>query len=121
MSPRAALQESRVLLEEEFVRLTKAWRNGRGPSSSISKFVLHPAYQQIIGLGPAAVPLILRELSEQRLDHWFWALRAITGEDPARPEHAGNLRLLAADWLRWGAENGYIDDPTGHSAVPKAG
>jgi len=33
------------------------------------------AYQQIIDMGLAVIPLILREL-EQRPNHWFAALRA---------------------------------------------
>jgi hypothetical protein len=59
---------------------------------------MHPAYQQIIGLGPAGVPLLLREL-EREPDHWFWALRAITGEDPVPEEARGRLREMAAAWL----------------------
>lgn len=41
--------------------------------------MMHPAYQQIIGMGPAVVPLLLNDLVRTR-SHWFWALRAITGK-----------------------------------------
>jgi hypothetical protein len=58
-------------------------------------------------MGPAAVPLILREL-ERQPDHWFWALTAITGEDPVRPEDAGNIERMAQAWLALGQEQGYI-------------
>jgi len=67
---------------------------------------MHPAYQQIIGLGPPALPLILAEL-DRELDHWFWALKAISGEDPVPIESRGNMREMANAWLKWGREKGY--------------
>jgi hypothetical protein len=66
---------------------------------------MHPAYQRIIGLGTAAVPLILAEL-EKDLDQWFWALKAITGEDPVPPESRGKMREMADAWLNWGRKKG---------------
>ena len=66
---------------------------------------IHPAYQQIIGMGPAVVPLLLREL-EREVDHWFWALKAITGADPVPPASRGKVREMAEAWLRWGREQG---------------
>ena len=66
-------------LERTFFELANRWRDETALLSSVTRTAMHPAYQRIIGMGPAAVPLILREL-EQRPDHWFWALTAITGE-----------------------------------------
>lgn len=66
---------------------------------------MHPAYQRIIGLGPRAVPLILRELQKTR-GHWLWALNAITGEDPAPP--AATYSEAVDAWLEWGKENRYL-------------
>ena len=51
-------------------------------------------YQQIIGLGSCAVPLILAELRRET-DHWSWALEAITGESPVPNEVAGNVEAAA--------------------------
>jgi hypothetical protein len=65
---------------------------------------LHPAYQQIIGMGPVALPFLLRAL-RRRPEHWFWALKAITGADPVQPEHRGQVRMMAADWLEWATKN----------------
>lgn len=93
-------------VEAKFHQLASRWRDEVSSLSSLTQISLHPAYQQIIGLGPAVIPLLLREL-EQRPDHWFWALKAITGEDPVKPEHRGRLRQMAEDWLRWGREHGY--------------
>jgi hypothetical protein len=63
------------------------------------------SYQQIIGLGYAAVPLILCELKRRPAD-WFWALSAITREDPIKPEHAGNIAAMTDDWIQWGKDRG---------------
>ena len=101
------LQRTGLALEAEFTRLADEWRGERGPSSSIAKLVLHPAYQRIIGLGLPAVPLILREL-ERQPDHWFWALRAITGENPVPTEHAGDLAAMSDDWLKWASQKGWV-------------
>lgn len=93
-------------LGDRFERLVKQWRSDTRDVSSVSDIILHPAYQQIIGLGAAAVPLILRELAQHR-DHWFWALTSITGENPIPNEHAGRMEEMTRIWLQWGHEHGY--------------
>ena len=91
--------------EELFQELADQWRRETAHLSLAIKKVMHPAYQRIIGLGPNAVPLILREL-QRRPGHWFWALKAITGDDPAQPEDT--ISQAAQAWLRWGKERRYI-------------
>lgn len=91
-----------------FLTLKTEWEDNTAYLSSMTKIVIHPAYQQIIGMGQIAIPLILLEM-EKKPDHWFWALRSITGEDPVLPEHRGRLRQMTEDWLRWGRKNGYIE------------
>jgi hypothetical protein len=95
-----------VLLEQKFERLVKWWREETRFTPSMTKLIMHQAYQQIIGMGPAAVPLIFREL-QQNPDHWFWALTAITGNNPVRPEDAGNVEKMTQAWLEWGNQHGY--------------
>ena len=68
--------------------------------------VLHPCYQQIIGMGPDVIPILLREMSS-RPNHWGWALSAITGVDPVEPKDAGRLDRIAEAWIAWGREHGY--------------
>jgi hypothetical protein len=65
-------------------QLAAEWRDAIGSLSSTTKIIQHSAYQGIIALGMKVVPYILRDL-EQMPDHWFPALRAITGEDPVAP------------------------------------
>ncbi len=93
-------------LRRVFRELAETWRRETGMLSSVTENCLHPAYQQIIGLGPPVVPLLLQEL-EREPDHWFWALSAITRADPVPPEDLGNMRRMAAKWLAFGREKGY--------------
>ena len=109
-----ALQEvelkSRIVaknsLERQFRQLSHQWENETGMLSDLSQKVIHPAYQRIIGMGQDAVPFLLNELSK-RPNHWFWALRSITGANPVKPEHRGRIKLMAKDWLCWGRDHGY--------------
>jgi hypothetical protein len=66
----------------------------------------HPAYQEIISLGPAVVPLLLRDMEEKHT-HWFIALRKITGASPIPKSAAGRIPLMVEAWPRWGKDNGY--------------
>ncbi len=94
-------------VEERFHSLVKIWQADRPPNLRIADMVTHPAYQAIIGLGPAAIPYILHEV-EHNLDQWFWALRAITGADPVPVESRGKLKEMAQAWLAWGRTYGFI-------------
>jgi hypothetical protein len=49
-------------LEATFLQLAEQWRQETGMLSVVSKIVMYPAYQRIIGMGQPVVPLILREL-----------------------------------------------------------
>lgn len=86
---------------EKFSRLVEQWRSETAFVSSATDMAMHPAYQAIIGMGEDAVPLLLREL-ERAPDHWFWALKAITGADPVPDEVKGQMDGMAQAWLRWG-------------------
>ncbi|MEZ2247491.1 hypothetical protein [Microcoleus sp.] len=97
-------------IEETFLELAEQWRRETGMMSLVTKMSMHPAYQRIIGMGQAVVPLILREL-EQEPDHWFWALQAITGANPVKSEQRGRLKQMAQAWIEWGRENGYKFEP----------
>jgi hypothetical protein len=94
-------------VEREFRELAGAWKSQRPATSFSFQLAMHPAYQRIIGLGKAALPLILAEL-EKDLDHWFWALRAISGEDPVPLESRGKLNEMANAWINWGRGKGYV-------------
>src|SRR5438034_1865612 len=93
-------------VEERFRRLEATWTAEMGYLSSYTDIVEHPAFQEIIGMGQAVVPLMLRDLQERpRL--WVWALPEITGDDPSAQEDAGNIARMSEAWLRWGREKGW--------------
>ena len=94
-------------LETRFRALADQSRWETGPLSSSTAIAAHPAYQEIIGMGPAAIPLVLRELQE-RGGHWFAALRALSGENPVPRQYAGRVPKMCEHWLEWGREKGYI-------------
>ncbi len=79
-------------LETQFAVLADQWKAATGLLSSSTAISSHPAYRAIIALGPAVVPLILRDL-EREPAHWFEALQAITGEDPVSVEDWGKGAL----------------------------
>jgi hypothetical protein len=93
----------------KFQVLVEAWQKERGATSSISESVASPAYLSIIGLGPEAVPFLLKQLESEGddPDEWFSALTAITGASPESPEDQGDYAKMAASWFDWAKQNGY--------------
>jgi hypothetical protein len=94
-------------LERRFRELADEWQAAVAHLSSTTARVQHPAYREIIALGSAVVPLLLREL-ERRPNHWFAALRALTGADPVSPADRGDLGAMADAWIKWGKERGSL-------------
>jgi hypothetical protein len=89
-----------------FEQLSQHLANDMQFSSSTSALYDHPAYRLIVRMGYVAVPLILQELKREP-NHWFRALKDITGADPVRVAHRGRMREMANDWLQWGRANGF--------------
>ena len=94
-------------IEPIFHELVQKWHSEIGVTSSLEAMILKPSYQQIIGLGPPTIPLLIHEL-QTKPHHWFHALAAITREDPVLPEHWGDLGLMTEDWLNWARERSYL-------------
>ena len=96
----------RSSLSQQFEQLAAQWRQETGHLSLMNDIVLNRSYQQIIGMGKPAIVLILQDLKKQP-DHWFWALRSITGENPIQPDDRGRLSQMTEAWLEWGRQHGY--------------
>jgi hypothetical protein len=90
-----------------FQQLVKQWKSAIGPTSTAIQMAMHPAYQQIIGMGPSVIPFLLRELQREP-DHWFWAFRAITHVDPVPESDRGDIGAMTQAWLNWGRGHGYL-------------
>jgi len=93
-------------IEDRFRRLEAIWTAETGFLSSYSDIVEHPAFQEIVQMGDAVVPLMLRDL-EDRPQLWVWALSEITGANPVPVSDAGNIAKMSEAWLQWGRANGY--------------
>ena len=90
-----------------FTKLADEWEQATRLVSNIAPFLEHPAYRQIIAMGPAAVPWLLARLDEGCASHWFVALSELTGAKPVPPESRGRIREMAAAWREWGRQQGY--------------
>ena len=92
---------------ERFRALAQQWRNETQWLSSTTEIAMNPAYQAIIGMGAEALPMILEDL-RQNSGHWYWALRAISNEDPVVPRDRGSIKKMKSAWLNWGETKGLV-------------
>src|SRR6266542_6514016 len=90
-------------VDHVFQELAQQWEAETAYLSSIHEMVLNAAYQRIIGLGPLVLPSLLRDL-KQTGRFWFWALAAITGENPVPEEELGNIQQMTERWTSWARE-----------------
>jgi len=107
LSSADARRVSEDSLAARFRRLADQWRLETMAESSITRAAINPNYQQIIGMGPRAIPYILSELATKG-GHWYWALRMITGEDPVPEESKGKVRQMRQHWIEWGKRHDYL-------------
>ena len=101
------LQDEDAAVAEEFRYHANKWIAETAHVSSTEDAAMHSSYQRIIGLGSRALPFIFAEVQTSPR-RWFWALRSITGENPAGPELAGNVSKIAEAWLEWGKTRGWV-------------
>jgi hypothetical protein len=101
----AAATETTETLEQRFRRLDAIWRKETAYQSSSKKIKKHPAFREVVALGDAVIPLLLREL-QGNATLWVWALPEITGANPVPQEDQGNISKMTEDWLRWAKDQG---------------
>jgi hypothetical protein len=92
--------------DERFANLMKQWKAETSHLSLLEAVYLHPAYQQIIGMGEAALPFIFKELADPT-GRWFWALTSITGHEPFKGQRGIADQQMREAWLGWSREHGY--------------
>jgi hypothetical protein len=92
---------------DRFRRHLVEWKEQSRYLSNTAQMAMLRPYQRIIGMGMAAVPLILEELHREP-DQWFWALESITEENPVPPKDAGRVRAMADAWIHWGTQHGFL-------------
>lgn len=94
-------------IRREFQKLAEEWLAETTFESSPTRMFFHRAYQEIIGMGPQVIPLLLEGLEESS-GHWYWALRSITRENPVPEEFAGDIPKMRDAWLDWGKRRGHL-------------
>jgi hypothetical protein len=104
-TPSLASPSSTEGIRARFERLATEWKEQARYLSNNAQMAMLKPYQRIIGMGLPVVPLILEELAREPRQ-WFWALEAITEENPVPAEAAGTVRQMAAAWIDWGKQRG---------------
>ena len=107
MMPPVPATPAAETIEQRVVRLLGRWRAETAYQSSSTQISGHPAYQELIALGTAALPFLFRDLEQTGDGHLSKALTAITGAHPVPAEDRGKIRNVAEAWLRWARENGH--------------
>lgn len=86
-------------LREKFNRLAAEWRADTDHHSAVPIVYLHDSYQDILGMGPQVLCLILEDLRATEA-RWLWALRHIAGRDVA--DGCESYADAVAAWIEWG-------------------
>lgn len=94
-------------IRNRFLKLREEWLKDTLHSSDPNEISSHPSYQKIIEMGEEALPLILKDLEENKC-HWYVALKEIIGYSPIRKESIGDIKKVRRDWLEWGKRKGLI-------------
>ncbi len=92
------------LSNRDFDDYKSTWEEETIFSSSISEITNNTAYRTIIGLGQKVLPFIIDDLKKND-NHWFYALEALTGQNPIKENHKGIIPLMRDDWLKWAEDN----------------
>ncbi len=96
-------------LKKRFDFYNSIWQSETIFSSSISEITNNSAYRSIIGLGQEVLPFIIDDLKNND-SHWFYALEALTGQNPIKENHKGVVPLMKKDWIEWAKENNLTDE-----------
>ncbi len=101
-------RKTRINSRQKFDAFSRQWHEETFVLSSTTEICSHNAYLEIINMGDEVLPFILEDLKKSP-DHWFSALRSITGSDPVLPEQRGRMKQMTKAWIDWGFENGYLN------------
>ena len=88
-------------IERRFLSLVEQWREETRGDGVGARTLKHPSYLEILEMGTAVVPLILRDLAAGG-GFWIGALTELTGEDPVPATERGRSAKMRGAWLAWG-------------------
>jgi hypothetical protein len=87
---------------QKFDALSKSWNEYNFGRSIIDYHDF--AFEQIVGMGAAAVPFLLERVAAGESD-WIYALKCIAGKDEESTDMIGDEERVVAAWLEWGKKN----------------
>jgi hypothetical protein len=100
--------EQHQAVERRFRDLAARWQELTLYRSNMGTLRGNPIFQELIGMGEPALPLILAELAKRPSVSWFGLLEEIAGQNPVPAELAGHVAATADAWLKWGRARGYV-------------
>jgi len=95
---------SELPMQKEFDVLVKKWHEERGEYSVVKRMTNSDSYKKILAMSEEiAVPLIIGQLEKEgdEPDHWFEALRILTGVNPVPQKSFGKIKEMAEAWIDW--------------------
>ncbi len=98
--PQESVLTEQLFTQLQFQLLAEKWKEESKFLNFAKEITQLADYQSIIAMGKAVLPYILEDMQRQP-NHWFTALKAITGVNPVKAEHRGNLQSMTNDWLLW--------------------
>lgn len=104
-----AYSEGMVTDNTAIAHLCALWKQETKGYSSISKKINNKHYLKICESSPfVTVPLLLREMQTEP-DHWFVALKHLTGTDPTQNcSKDCSFEEETQAWIEWGKENNLL-------------
>src|SRR5437667_11034541 len=93
-------------IEKRVVRLLGTWREQTAYLSSSTRITEQPTYQELMAVGPAALPFLFRDLEQTRDGHLSKGLTILAGALPVPAEDRRQVYKVAEAWPRWASENG---------------
>jgi hypothetical protein len=87
-------------LELQFEYLKDKWLEDVMVESNPAVIMNNRFYSLIIDMGEEVIPFIIFDLMKSN-HFWFVALEKLTGANPVSPEHFGNIKAMANDWINW--------------------
>jgi hypothetical protein len=101
-------RRSETDITKMFWTVAHKWKRETAMSSIVYDKITNPYYMQIIGMGitfkDKVIKLILEDL-KGGTEHWHYALKSITNQNPVPKGQVNNLKIVRESWLKWGEEN----------------
>lgn len=95
-------------LEKKFNEFSKKWKDETGLFSTTYQKIVNDLYFDIVALGNAIVPFILKDLQNNGPAHWHTALKALTQENPIKDEDSVTNKQIKEAWIQWGKSKNLI-------------